>query len=453
MTDRQKLAQQRAGLVKQAKGLHDLASHREWTPEESAKVDDIVAQIQLLDTRLVAAEEYIAADSAEDTTEMEPVAEPAAEPVADPEQVQQNNLARRIEKLEGYLVSNRRTAPAPLGSPAFVRDLNDRRLESDRRSALQGWCLGREATVQHRAAAQRTGLDLNNDRLVLKRAQSTTVGDGGYTIPQGFLAELEKRLLYYNNLRNVCRVIRTDTGNPLPFPVTDDTGNPATVGAENTAPSETAMTFTQVLLGSYRYESLVLTSNELLRDSGLDLASEIGGMLGERIGRKEATDFTTGNGTTAPQGVVTGSSAGVTGATTTTITLANIMGLIGSLDYSYQQGASFMMHQAVWNTILQLADSQSRPLFLDLLNGNTPKLLGYPVIVNNAMASSIAASAKTILFGDFSKYMIRDIGDIEILRLNERYAEKYQTGFLSIHRSDAKVMQTNAIKRITQPAT
>jgi HK97 family phage major capsid protein len=69
------------------------------------------------------------------------------------------------------------------------------------------------------------------------------------------------------------------------------------------------------------------------------------------------------------------------------------------------------------------------------------------------MASSIAANAKTILFGDFSKYMIRDIGDIEIIRLNERYAEKYQTGFLSIHRSDAKVMQTNAIKRITQPAS
>jgi len=452
MTDRQKLATQRAGLVKQAKSLHDLASHREWTPEESAKVDDIVAQIQALDTRLTSAEEAIAADPAEDVMADMPEPDPTAAPVPDP--TQQNNLARRIEKLEGLLVSNRRTAPAPLGSPAFVRDLDDRRLESDRRSALQGWCLGREATAQHRSAAQRTGLDLNNDRLVLKRsAQSTTSGAGGYTIPQGFLAELEKKLLYYNNLRNVSRVIRTDTGNPLPFPVTDDTGNPATVGAENTAPSETAMTFTQVLLGSYRYESLVLTSNELLRDSGLDLASEIGGMLGERIGRKETTDFTTGNGTTAPEGVVTGSSAGVTGATTTTITLANIMGLIGSLDYAYQQGASFMMHQAVWNTILQLADSQSRPLFLDLLNGNAPKLLGYPVVINNAMASSIAASAKTILFGDFSKHMIRDIGDIEIIRLNERYADKYQTGFLAINRCDAKVMQSSAIKRITQPAS
>jgi HK97 family phage major capsid protein len=129
------------------------------------------------------------------------------------------------------------------------------------------------------------------------------------------------------------------------------------------------------------------------------------------------------------------------------------MGLIGSLDYAYQQGASFMMHQAVWNTLLQLADSQARPLFLDLLNGNAPRLLGYPVTINNAMASSIAAAAKTILFGDFSKFMIREIGDIELLRLTERYADKYQTGFMAVVRRDAKVMQSAAIKRITQPAS
>ena len=129
------------------------------------------------------------------------------------------------------------------------------------------------------------------------------------------------------------------------------------------------------------------------------------------------------------------------------------MGLRNSLDFGYQQNGAFMMHQTVWNSILQLADSQSRPLFLDLLNGNAPRLLGYPVIVNNAMASSIAASAVTVLFGDFSKYYIRDAGDIEIIRLNERYADAYATGFLAVRRTDAKVAQSAAIKKLTQPAS
>ena len=335
----------------------------------------------------------------------------------------------------------------------FTRDLDDKRANRDREQALCGWFLGNDARAEHRSAAQRSGLNLNSSRLVLTRANSTTNSAGGYTIPQGFLAELEKKIVYFNPLRDVARVIRTESGNSLPFPTIDDSGNPGAIGAENTAPSATDMTFGQIILGAYRTESLVLLSNELLRDSGLDLATEVAGLLGERLGRKEATDHATGNGTTAPQGVVTGSSAGATGATTTTITLANIMALRNALDYGYQQNGAFMMHQSIWSTILQLADSQSRPLFLDLLNGNAPRLLGYPVIVNNAMASSIAASAKTVLFGDFSKYYIRDAGDIEIIRMNERYADAYQTGFMAVRRSDAKVAQSAAIVRITQPAS
>jgi HK97 family phage major capsid protein len=88
-----------------------------------------------------------------------------------------------------------------------------------------------------------------------------------------------------------------------------------------------------------------------------------------------------------------------------------------------------------------------------LANGNAPRLLGYPVIVNNAMASSIAASAVTALFGDFQKYYIRDAGDIEIIRMNERYADAYATGFMAVRRTDAKVAQSAAIKKLTQPAS
>lgn len=437
---RRDLLAERARLVEQAQSYHESAATREWTPEETAKVDEIVALIAEHDARIATIEAAMAEEVAEEA--------PAAAPAPAPDQ--QASRARLNDVLSA---SSRRTRPAPIGVPMFTRDLDDKRSNRDREQALCGWFLGNDARAEHRSAAQRSGLNLNSSRLVLTRANSTTNSAGGYTIPQGFLAELEKKIVYFNPLRDVARVIRTESGNSLPFPTIDDTGNPGAIGAENTAPSATDMTFGQIILGAYRTESLVLLSNELLRDSGLDLATEVAGLLGERLGRKEATDHATGNGTTAPQGVVTGSSAGVAGATTTTITLANIMGLRNALDFGYQQNGAFMMHQSIWSTILQLADSQNRPLFLDLLNGNQPRLLGYPVIVNNAMASSIAASAKTVLFGDFSKYYIRDAGDIEIIRMNERYADAYQTGFMAVRRSDAKVAQSAAIVRITQPAS
>lgn len=436
MNEQQKLRAERTRLEGEVKALHTAAENRAWTPEEEAKFSALEAQVQAIDTRLLTIEEEVDMSVSTDST-------PAP---------QQNSLDEKIQSevrkaVENLAISRRRTMPAPM----IVSDLDDKRAERDRNLALRAWFLRSEASVEELAAARRCQLDLRNTKLQL-RAQSTSTTAGGYTIPQGFLAELEAKRLFFNNLRGVARVIRTETGNTLPFPTTDDTSNLANLTAENTAPSATDITFGQVSLGAYKLDSLVQVSNELLRDSGLDLANEIAAILGERIGRKEAAFFATGTGSSQPQGVVTGASAGATAATTTTITLANIMSLVNSLDFAYQQGASFMLHQSVWNTILQLADSQNRPLFLDLINGNSPRLLGYPVVVNNNMASSIAASAVTILFGDFSKYYIRQAGDLEIIRLDERYADAYQTGFMVVERVDAKVAQSAAIKKLTQPA-
>jgi len=441
MNERAKLVAEQAAIKTQGAELRDILKTRAWTAEEEAKVEAIVAQLADLDSRIAACESMVEGYETEAATASAP-------------DVEKNSLIDRIAKLEAVMdnpVSNRRSLPAPIGAPAFVRDLNDKNAEKDRALALRGWFLGQQAGRAELDAAKRTGLNIADPKLCL-RANSTTAASGGYTIPQGFLAELEKKIVFYNPLRTVSRIITTETGISLPFPTIDDTSNSAGVGTENTAPAATDMTFGQVILGAYRYESLIQVSNELLRDSGLDLASEIASLLGERIGRKEATDHATGNGTTTAQGVVTGASAGVTAATTTTITLANVMALRNSLDFGYQQNGAFMMHQSIWNSILQLADLQNRPLFLDLLNGNAPRLLGYPVVVNNAMASSIAASAVTMLFGDFQKYYIRDAGDIEIVRLNERYADAYATGFMAVRRTDAKVAQSAAIKKLTQPA-
>lgn len=437
MNEQQKLRAERTRLEGEVKAMHTAAENRAWTPEEEAKVSAIESQIQNIDFRLMAIEEAM---------DM-----PAEQP--EESSVEKNNLDEKIQAevrkaVENLAISRRRTMPAPM----IVSDLDDKRAERDRNLALRAWFLRSEASSEELAAARRCQLDLRNTRLQL-RAQSTSTTAGGYTIPQGFLAELESKRLFFNTLRGVSRVIRTETGNTLPFPTTDDTSNVANLTAENTAPSATDITFGQVSLGAYKLDSLVQVSNELLRDSGLDLANEIAAILGERIGRKEAAFFATGTGSSQPQGVVTGASAGATAATTTTITLANIMSLVNSLDFAYQQGASFMLHQSVWNTILQLADSQNRPLFLDLINGNSPRLLGYPVVVNNNMASSIASGNVTMLFGDFSKYYIRQAGDLEIIRMDERYADAYQTGFMVVERVDAKVAQSAAIKKLTQPTT
>lgn len=439
---RQLLAERR-DLVAKLEGLNK----RELTPEEQAAWDQLTAKVAELDTRVTAIEASIGADEA---AEEVPMADPAPAP-----DVQQNsaNLDELQKRLLSALEKAERQSVGRRSAPAFVRDLNDARARKDKDLALRGWLLGNRAGAEHRAAAQRTGLDLFNPNLTLTaetRDNSTSSSAGGYTIPQGFLAELEKKQAFFNPLLNVARVINTAEGNTLPMPTIDDTSNLAALGAEGTAVTAVDLTFGTVNLSSYRLESLVIASNELLRDTGINLETEIGGLLGERIGRKQSAYHATGTGSSQPEGVVTGSSAGVTAASATAIAINDLISLCNSLDAAYWPNARFMMHQSVWAAILKLQDSQGRPLVTDYINGNQPKLLGYEVILNNNMASSIATTNKTVLFGDFSKYYIRQVGSLELIRLNELYANKYQTGFMVVSFEDAKVVQSAAIKRLTQ---
>jgi HK97 family phage major capsid protein len=76
-----------------------------------------------------------------------------------------------------------------------------------------------------------------------------------------------------------------------------------------------------------------------------------------------------------------------------------------------------------------------------------PSILGYPVTLNSNMASSLAASAKVLLFGDFSKYFVRDVagdGGLTIVRQSETYATSGQIGWVAIHRSSGLLLTANA---------
>ena len=67
--------------------------------------------------------------------------------------------------------------------------------------------------------------------------------------------------------------------------------------------------------------------------------------------------------------------------------------------------------------------------------------------------TAIAASAKTIAFGDFSYYWIADRQGRSFKRLNELYAANGQVGFLASQRVDGKLILSEAIKVLAQKAS
>lgn len=271
--------------------------------------------------------------------------------------------------------------------------------------------------------------------------QSTgTNSAGGFTVPPSFLEEIEIAMRAYGNVMSVARVIRSPIGSNMPIPTLNDTTNKGRIIAENAALTNTALVMGSVDLPVFMYSSdSILMSYQMLQDSIL-AQGELTRLLGERLGRITNEHFTTGTGTGQPRGVVTGAAVGRTGATgnATSISYSELVQTQESLDEAYQANATWMFAQATRRVLKLLVDSAGRPIWQPgvssgLGNAEPDTILGRPYVINNDMAA-MAANARSILYGDFSKYYVRVVADMQMRRLDERYADNLQVGFFAFGR-------------------
>ncbi|MDR7278929.1 phage major capsid protein [Catenuloplanes atrovinosus] len=283
---------------------------------------------------------------------------------------------------------------------------------------------------------------------------------GGYAVPPAFRDIFIETMKMYGPMLNEAEIIETATGANLPWPTNDDTGNVGALLAENTQVTEQDVTLGTASLDAYMYTSkLVRVSLQLLQDRP-DFDTWLARKLGERIGRILNAHFTTGTGTSQPDGIVTSATVGVTGtgsfATTGGIAGDNLIDLVEALDPAY--GASnnlkFMGNQSVRKAVRKLKDGQGRYMWeISLQNGVPDSLLGYPFLVNNDMAA-LAASSKSLLFGDIREaYVARIVRELTTMRLAERYADYLQVGFLAFERADGTMQNANAVRVFQTTAT
>jgi HK97 family phage major capsid protein len=291
------------------------------------------------------------------------------------------------------------------------------------------------------------------------RAQGVgTTTAGGFMVPAEFRNNLIERQVFQGSVRSVATVITTDSGASLPWPTVDDTANVGAILAENTQVTEQDVTLGQASLDVYMYTSkLVRVSLQLINDSAIDVDDLLGRLLSARIARIQNQHFTTGTGTAQPEGIQTNATSGVTLPTgnTTTITYDGLVDLVHSVDPAYRTANSaFMARDSVLASIRKLKDTTNQPLWQPSMQAGAPDtVLGYPIITNPDMPAP-AANVKSVLFGDFRQaYVIRDVTQVQTLRLEERYADFLQVAFLLFQRSGARPQDANAYRALTQSAT
>lgn len=299
---------------------------------------------------------------------------------------------------------------------------------------------------------------------IAKRAFSMGAGNvGGFTVPQGFYANLEVALKAYGGVLEAGEIIPTDAGNDLPMPTFNYTAVAATIVGEGAASNNDSSTpFGSVTMKAYTYRSPILpVSLEFLQDSAFD-ENYIITALADSIGRGFNGHGTTGTGTSQPRGIVTDAVSGKVGTTgqTTSVIADDLIDLVHSLDPAYRNSgmAKFMMHDQSLKAVRKLKDTAGRPIFIPGFDGLAKPMpdtvLGYEVVINQDMAQ-MAANAKSILFGALNKYKVRIARNVQVLRLAERYADQLQVAFLLFARMDGRLLDagTNPVKFYQNSAT
>ena len=122
-----------------------------------------------------------------------------------------------------------------------------------------------------------------------------------------------------------------------------------------------------------------------------------------------------------------------------------------SVDPIYRGEGSWMFHDTVLKVAKKMKDGDGRPIWVPGISSAAPaEILNYGYTVNQDMAAP-AAGADSVLFGDLSKYLIRDVMDVTLFRFTDSaYTKRGQVGFLAMLRTDGKTIAANnaAIKKM-----
>lgn len=401
----QALRERRTVKAKEARELMNATDGKKWTPENQSQYDALTGEINDIDAQ-IEREQHILdleADKAWDKfTKQTPVTDA-------------NNLSANLQLFNKWLRQ---------GDKA----LNDAEL-----------------------------------RQVYNTMSTTTPSEGGYTVPAEVAKSVVDKLAAYGGMRAVATVIRTSGFGALSYPTSDGTTEEGELLAENTPATDLDASFGTVGLTAYKYSSKVITVPfELVQDSGIDIEAFVNTRITNRLGRITNKHFCIGTGSGQPTGITVAASTGKTGTTgqTTSVIYDDLADLLESIDQAYLESGNcnWMMHQSSRKVLRKLKDTAGRPIWtpgyeFGIAKNVPDTLLGYNLKVNNHMPV-MAANAKSIAFGDFSQYVIRDVMNISMFRFSDSaYTKKGQIGFLAWMRCGANLIDTAAIKLYANSAT
>ncbi|MFC6644144.1 phage major capsid protein [Granulicella cerasi] len=271
-------------------------------------------------------------------------------------------------------------------------------------------------------------------------ARDLTVAGQGIMIPQLFDPAVISAQKSYGEVYDVVNILKTDHGNPIKMVLDNDTTAGLVGQTVGTDAAEVDPTTSSVTLQVDTFSTgIIKVDNGLITDAGFDIEAWIRDKFAKRFFRGASSLIINGNSGNVASLTYGYSSNAFTSNATGVLKYVDFATAIGTLDPAYQANAVWGMSNATLAAVIALSDSNGRPLFLpdygNAANGYVGTILGRPVKLITQLPG-VATGNTPILFGDFKEaYTFRQQNPgLSILRLNERYAAGYETGFVGFAR-------------------
>jgi HK97 family phage major capsid protein len=259
----------------------------------------------------------------------------------------------------------------------------------------------------------------------------------------------------FGRVEALASTIDTQGTGALHVPAVVDAETAALI-AESGAYSETEDTFSEVVLDAYKYGSLAKASDEMVADTGVDLAGLVAARAGQAIALGLNPHLVNGTGTGQPRGI-TANTTGVTlsaGQTTTITSADSFIDLFHSVSPAYRDNATWLLHDTTFKLARKLKDSTNQYILQPGLQAGAPDLiLGRAAYADPDMPTP-AANAKTVYFGDIkSNYLVRNAGPVTVKVLTDLYSANGLVGFGVDRRVDGDIIDSGAARVLIQSAT
>lgn len=285
----------------------------------------------------------------------------------------------------------------------------------------------------------------------MRTLSKLTAGAGGNTVRTAFYAQLQQHMIEVSGVLSAGpTVLNTDNGESIQIPKTTAHSAAAlTAEAATIAASDPA--FGQASLGAYKYAVLIQMSNELVSDTSIDLLGYLSMEVGRALGNQFGVHLVTGTGSSQPGGVATGATTGATGAASVggAFNADNIIDLYYSVIEPYRNSPScgWLLRDATLAGVRKLKDSTGQYLWQPSLQVGVPDTLLGKAVHTDPNVAAVGLAAKSILFGDFSRYFVRQVNGIRFERSDDFAFSSDLVTFRGVLRGDGTLVDTTgAIK-------